>query len=334
MTSTVTRQMISKLRSVFAAYGFPDEIVSDNGPQFVSQEFEDFLAKNNIKHTRTPPYHPISNGAAERLVQTTKRALLKQLLSDVSQNRESVQAGLDSFLMSYRNTPHSVTGSTPAQLFLKRQPKTKLSFLKPDFKQDMLNKQLNSKRQKDKHRGTERGFLVSDKVFVKCVRGENVAWEDGVVTQIVSPVTYLVNVAGEVRFVHADHLRHSFARPVSAEPLQLLPDTRRLAEPQQPPDTDPVVIPTRLPMAAAEPAESALRDSMQSPTPQASTDPPITATTTSHKDTSQQSRAQKFQASQKLCLDEAAVRDVRRIGLGMRTLGSEVRTQSKWEGMS
>lgn len=99
------------------------------------------------------------------------------------------------------------------------------------------------------------------------------------------PVTYLVNVAGEVRFVHADHLRHSFARPVSADPWQQLPDTRHLAEPQQPPDTDPVVTPTRHPMAAAEPVESALPDSVQSPTPRASTDPPTTATTTSHKDT-------------------------------------------------
>lgn len=282
MNSTTTSQMVSKLRNVFAAYGFPDEIVSDNGPQFVSQEFEHFLAKNNIKHTRTPPYHPISNGAAERLVQTTKRALLKQLLSDVAQNRESVQTGLDSFLMSYRNTPHSVTGSTPAQLFLKRQPKTKLSFLKPDFQQDMFNKQLNNMWQKDKHRGTERGFLVGDKVC-----GENVAWTDGIVAQIVSPVTYLVNVAGEVRFVHADHLRHSFARPVSAESLQLLPDRMRLAEPQQPPDTDPVVTPTGLPTTTAQPMESALRNTMQSPTSRASTDSPTTApTTTSHQDTS------------------------------------------------
>lgn len=124
-------------------------------------------------------------------------------------------------------------------------------------------------------------------MFVKCVRGENVASTDGVVAQIVSPMTYLVNVAGEVRFVHADHLRHSFARPVSAESLQLLPDRMRLAEPQQPPDTDPVVTPTGLPTTTAQPMESALQNTMQSPTSRASTDSPTTApTTTSHQDTS------------------------------------------------
>lgn len=118
MTSSTTSQAIGKLRNVFAAYGFPEEIVSDNGPQLVSQDFEQFLSTNNIKHTKAPPYHPISNGAAERLVQTTKRALLKQLLSQTeSRTKETLQEALDSFPMSYRNTPHSKQGRHPPSYF-------------------------------------------------------------------------------------------------------------------------------------------------------------------------------------------------------------------------
>ena len=48
-------------------------LVTDNGPCFVSEEFEIFLAKNGVKHITTAPYHPATNGLAERAVQTVKQ---------------------------------------------------------------------------------------------------------------------------------------------------------------------------------------------------------------------------------------------------------------------
>ena len=48
--------------------GFPSTLVSDNGPQLVSKEFEDKMKKWNIKHLVIPPYHAASNGLAERAV--------------------------------------------------------------------------------------------------------------------------------------------------------------------------------------------------------------------------------------------------------------------------
>ena len=60
---------------MFSAYGLPEQIVSDNGPQFISTEFAEFMAKNGIKHIRSAPYHPATNGQVERFVQTYKRAM-------------------------------------------------------------------------------------------------------------------------------------------------------------------------------------------------------------------------------------------------------------------
>ena len=52
--------------------------MSDNGPQFTAQEFEDFCSSNGIKHIRVTPYHPSSNGLAERAVIVVKEGLKKQ----------------------------------------------------------------------------------------------------------------------------------------------------------------------------------------------------------------------------------------------------------------
>ena len=75
MTSTTTAKTITVLREIFSRNGLPKELVSDNGPQFVSEEFEKFMAENGVRNVRSAPYHPASNGAAEQLVQTVKQAL-------------------------------------------------------------------------------------------------------------------------------------------------------------------------------------------------------------------------------------------------------------------
>ena len=75
MSTTTTEKTLDVLRSMFARYGLPEQLVSDNRPQFISSEFERFMKVNGIKHIRTSPYHPASNGEAERFVQTFKHSL-------------------------------------------------------------------------------------------------------------------------------------------------------------------------------------------------------------------------------------------------------------------
>ncbi|XP_050992295.1 sodium-dependent neutral amino acid transporter B(0)AT1-like [Labeo rohita] len=101
------------------------QLVSDNGPQLVSEEFQSFLCVNGIQRIRSVPYHPSTNGLAERFVQTLKKAL------KTSQGKGSLNQQLNTFLLSYRNTPHAVTKVSPGTALLKRQLRSRLDLLRP-----------------------------------------------------------------------------------------------------------------------------------------------------------------------------------------------------------
>lgn len=66
---------IRALREVFAYFGVPDQLVSDNGTPFVSEALSRFLRDNGIRHVHSSPYYPQMNGEAERFEQTLKKAL-------------------------------------------------------------------------------------------------------------------------------------------------------------------------------------------------------------------------------------------------------------------
>ena len=69
MTYTTAEKTIDVLRQLFVI-GLPNNIVTDSGPQFSATEFKEFCNNNGISHTLIAPYHPSSNGQAERFVQT------------------------------------------------------------------------------------------------------------------------------------------------------------------------------------------------------------------------------------------------------------------------
>ena len=119
--SSTAKVTIQHLKPLFAQFGLPDIITTDNGPCFVSSEFEDFLTINGIKHWRSSPYHPLSNGLAEKAVQIIKKGLKK--IKDGSLNDR-----LAKLLFSYRITPHNTTGISPAELLMKRQLKSVLIY--------------------------------------------------------------------------------------------------------------------------------------------------------------------------------------------------------------
>lgn len=115
VTSTTANTTIGKLNHLFASHGIPKVLVSDNAAVFTGIEFQSFIKANSIKHFTSAPFHPASNGQAERFVYTVKPALRSMKLGHYT-----VQDSLNSFLFSYRRAPNVTTGESPASLFLKR----------------------------------------------------------------------------------------------------------------------------------------------------------------------------------------------------------------------
>ena len=100
MSDIKTVTLIDVLRVSFATHGLPYIIVSDNGPWFTSKEFKSFIHKNGIKHITTAPYHPSSNGTAERAVQTFKSAMYKIVAES---SNVPIKVLISRFLKSYCN---------------------------------------------------------------------------------------------------------------------------------------------------------------------------------------------------------------------------------------
>ena len=111
LSSTTSPCVIIALKAIFSRFGIPEILISDNGPQYSSTEFEHFAQSYNFNHITSSPRYPQSNGQAERTVRTIK-TLIKQ--AD------------DPYLaiLAYRSTPLPWCNLSPAQLLMGRPLRT------------------------------------------------------------------------------------------------------------------------------------------------------------------------------------------------------------------
>ena len=189
MSSTITEKTLEALSTLFAAHVLPEQIVSNNGPQFT---FETCMKKNGIKHIRSAPGHPSSNGEAERFVQMFKRGLKAS-----KYDGGPLQVRLDKFLFVYRSIPHATTGVSPAELFLKRSLRTRLDLLHPS-----VQTQVTERQTKQMYHDRDRQFEWGQTVLVKNLRGLP-KWLPGKVIERTGPLSYRVQVQGQMWRRHA-----------------------------------------------------------------------------------------------------------------------------------
>ncbi|CAI2738846.1 unnamed protein product [Dicrocoelium dendriticum] len=213
------------LQRIFSQHGLPEVLVSDNGTQFTSSVFEDFCRRHCIEHLRSPPYHPQSNGQAERFVDTFKRALLK------SRGEGTVDECLQAFLLSYRSTPNPATpgGQSPAEALMGRKLRTTNEALIPTEKPPIHSGPCT------KHKD----FAVGAPVYARDYRAGHPRWIKATVTARRGDMLHDVSVGDDTWVRHRNQLRPRHGEtPMPAShpvrlPLHILLDTFGLATQRQ-----------------------------------------------------------------------------------------------------
>lgn len=174
MKTTKSYEVEEKLRSFFTNFGIPRTVVSDNGPNLVSKDLQRFFNKNGIKRLTSPPFSPKSNGQAEICVKTVKTKLKAALES----SNERISVLLARFLLNYRNSVHSTTGKSPAELVFGRKLRTKLDLLreiplKATVSQEQAIENMEKKNEKLMERGMKKDLNVGEEVMVRDYRRVN-----------------------------------------------------------------------------------------------------------------------------------------------------------------
>lgn len=190
---------IRSLSYIFARFGIPDKLVSDNGPQLVSEEFESFLRANGIEHIRTAPYFPATNGAAENAVKTVKYAI-----KNASHGKTHIDADkiLCDFLTDYRNSIHCATKQSPVSKLFSYTPKIKLDLIFPKIGKSKSDVKYEAETKKS------RIFNKLENVLIRTYRGNKISWSRGQIINILGPRMFECKLSdGKVIKRHLDQIR-------------------------------------------------------------------------------------------------------------------------------
>lgn len=208
MSTDVT---IKILRQIFARFGLPEVLVSDNYASFESEVFQLFLKRNGIEHKRGAPYYPSTNGAAENSVRTIKRLLKTELAESTSTD---LNKALNSFLLQYRNIPHATTKVSPAQALLGHSLRTRLDLLRPNPSRTATRVEERQKHQIKLQGGKalpSEKFAEAKDVWVKNFRKGEEKWVKGKIIKCIGPRrrTVYIPEIDKTWTRHTDQLRIS-----------------------------------------------------------------------------------------------------------------------------
>ena len=200
--------VIEFLKEQFSRHGLPDILVTDNGPQFTSQEFMQFTHSWEFVHVSSSPHHHKSNGKVEAAVKVAK-SLFKKALKD---NRDPWLALLDQ-----RNTPTESLGSSPVQRLMSRRTRTLLptatNLLYPKVPEN-VDQLLRLKRQKAKFYHDRSSRVLPEIEIGQDVRvaplQKNDVWKSGTCVEKLSDRSYVVQTDADNHFVRRNR---AFLKP-------------------------------------------------------------------------------------------------------------------------
>ena len=90
------RAITVAFEEIFKEWGYPDELVSNNGTCYRGEQFAEFLKRKGIKHCNKQPYYPQSNGLAEAYVKVVKNMMKKT---------QQCKVRFNDMLYQYRTSP-------------------------------------------------------------------------------------------------------------------------------------------------------------------------------------------------------------------------------------
>ena len=163
-----------KLKHIFATYGTPRRIESDNGPPFNSEEFNEFAKQEGFQHHRVTALHPRANGEVERFMQTLNKT--EQIANLQGKTHLERRNAVQDMLIAYRSTPHPATGVAPYEALKGTPVRMKLDYIEPkpqrDEKDDIIDRRdaeykQKMKQQREGRKTRENNLLLGDYVLVK-----------------------------------------------------------------------------------------------------------------------------------------------------------------------
>jgi hypothetical protein len=251
LQDTLSKTVVEKTKAQFSRYGVPAQCHTDNGPQFISQEYANFAAVYGFRHTTSSPYHSQGNGRAEAGVKVCKLMLKK---SD----------DIHSALLNYRNTPPRGHSFSPAQRLFNRRTRTSIptansaltpSVVPPDaVYKEITAKRESAKRQYDKHSPKNHVPLkVGDYVYAKpppAKRGQ--PWTYGKISEIPAPRSYVITTPDSQLRRNRIHVHHAQPPSSFVHPTVPVPVDQQI---QPPRNSDPV--PATLPEQPQHPEPDA-----------------------------------------------------------------------------
>lgn len=227
--NTTAAQTIKILSSIFSRFGPPLQIVSDNGRQFIAESFQAFCNINGIELTTTSPYHPSSNGQAERFVDTFKRAMHKL------EGEGNIDEILDIFLRTYRCTPNiqCENQKSPAEMMFNRKIRTTFDLLKPRQNDTTINRNIDMESKFNfKHGAKEKSFDIDVPIYVQIHKNNKWRWKEGIIVDKIGNVNYKVSTDERILNAHSNQLNKRFIdeKPEDQLPLSTLLDIFQLRE--------------------------------------------------------------------------------------------------------
>ena len=184
--------VIKEIQGIFARHGVPNQLVTDNGPQFSNAEFSLFVKKWSFQHITSSPHYPRSNGKVENAVRTIKRLFSKCKVSGESEFMA---------LLNWRNTPTEGMETSPSQRLMGRRCKTVIpclpTLLEPRY--STRTDEQNMKRRKAKqayyyNRNSRKRVPIVPGEMVRMRLPNQKEWSAGRCIEEVAPRSYNVQV--------------------------------------------------------------------------------------------------------------------------------------------